>query len=117
MDFISLNIDLIVIVVILLAIFIFVSYKFLTQPSDKRKYQIKQMLLIMVTEAEKLYGSKTGKLKFSYVYGELITKLPYLRYIPLSVIESLIEESLEEMKHLLESNPRIAEIVNKDNSK
>lgn len=92
-------------------------YKFVTQPSSKQKEIIRTLLLNLVIESEKLFGSKTGKIKFSYVYSELITKLPYLKYIPLSVIETLIEESLEEMRHLLETNPKIAQIVNKEGEK
>lgn len=98
-------------IILLLIVLGYGVYKFVTQPSSKQKEQIKKVLLFLVTEAERLYGSKTGKLKLSYVYSELIIKLPHLRFIPLSVVEKLIEETLEDMRHLLETNPKVAEIV------
>lgn len=89
----------------------FSFYKFLTQPTAKQKEQIRIVLLELVILAEKIYGSSTGKVKLSYVYSELILLFPYLKYVPFSTVEKLIDEALDEMRHLLETNPKVAEIV------
>lgn len=112
MDLLLENYQLILGLVMIAVMIGFCIYKFFTQPSEKRKNQIRAILLNLVITAEKYYGSSTGKLKFSYVYSELITKLPYLKYIPLSVVEKLIDEALVEMRHLLETNDKVYRIVN-----
>lgn len=117
MELLLANYKLVLGIIVVLVVVGFGIYKFVTQPSSKQKEQIKALLLNLVIIAEREYSSKTGKIKFSYVYSELITKLPYLKYIPLSVIETLVEESLEEMRHLLETNPKIAQIINKEGEK
>lgn len=117
MEMILANYKLILGIIILVIMIGFGVFKFFTQPTTKQKEQIKKVLLILVTEAERMYGSRTGKLKLSYVYSELIIKLPYLKYVPLSTVEMLIEETLEEMRHLLETNPKVAQIVNNEGDK
>lgn len=114
MEMLFQNYKLILGVIVLLVAIGFATYKFITQPTSKQKEQIKVVLLSMVIYAEKEFSSGTGKLKLSYVYSELVTKLPYLRYVPFYVIESLINETLEEMRHLLETNPKVAQLVNKE---
>ena len=114
MEFLLANYKLILGIIIVIGLIIYSGFKFLSQPTSKQKERIRTILLNLVIMAEKEFGSKSGKLKFSVVYSELISKLSYLKYVPLSVVESLIEESLTEMRHLLETNPKVAEIVNKD---
>lgn len=89
----------------------FMAYKWISQPTSKQKEQIKAVLLQLVVTSEKKFGSKTGKIKFSFVYAELIKLLPYLKFVPLAVIEDLIEESLVTMRKLLESNVELKKIV------
>ena len=114
MDFILANYDTILIAIVVTISIGYGLLRFLTQPSTKQKEQIKAILLNLVIYAEEQFGSSTGKLKFSYVYSELVIKLPYLRFIPMNVIEQLVNESLEEMRHLLETNKEIARIVHKE---
>lgn len=117
MELILANHKIILGIVAIIVVMAFVIYKFFTQPTSKQKEQIRAVLLNLVTYAEAQFGSSTGKLKFSYVYSELITKLPYLRFIPMSIIEQLIEDVLDEMRHLLATNPKVAKIVNKEGEK
>lgn len=100
-DLLIQNIEIVVTLIIALIVLGAYCYSFITQPSDKRKARIKKVALSLVFMAEKEFASKTGKLKLAYVYTELITRLPYLRYVPLSVVEKLIEDALVEMKTIL----------------
>ena len=110
------NYKLVLGLIVLVIVIGFGVFKFITQPTSKQKEQLRVVLLELVLLAEKVYGSSTGKVKLSFVYSELVVKFPYLRYVPFSVIEKLIDETLEEMRHLLETNPKVAELI-KDNSK
>lgn len=79
--------------------------------TEKQKEVIKTVLLQLVIQAEAKFGSKTGKVKFSYVYGELLKHFEWLKYVPLEVVNELIEDSLSTMRHLLETNKNVREIV------
>ena len=114
MDLLIQYYDLILIIIVAICGMVFATYKWLSQPSSKQKEQIRTVLLQLVILAESKFGSKTGKVKFSFVYSELLKQLPYLRYIPLSVIEGLVEESLDTMRKLLESNVQVKKIVDGD---
>lgn len=106
--------DLILVVFVVVCALGYGVYKFITTPSEKQKEQIRTILLELVIQAETSFGSKTGKLKFSFVYGELLKHFTWLKHVPLTVIEQLIEESLDTMKHLLETNQNVREIVEGD---
>ena len=111
MELILANYKLILGLIALVIVIGFSIYKFLTQPTSKQKEQIKKFILILVIEVEATLGSETGKVKLSYVFNEQVAKFPHLRFIAFSTIEMLIEEALDEMRHLLETNPKVAEIV------
>ena len=65
-----------------------------------KKEIIYKMLYVLVDEAEALYGSKTGKLKFSYVLEKIYAMLPSTIkiFISYKTLEKWIEKALEEMK-------------------
>ncbi len=54
---------------------------------------VKKILLSLVIEAEQIYGSGTGKLKYNYVLGKTYSMLPSV--IKLFVSEKLLDEMLE----------------------
>lgn len=90
----------------------FMIYKFLGSPSEKQMEMIMTWLLMAVTEAEKEFGSGTGKLKLSKVYGWFIDKFPWLcKRVSVDEFNKLVEDVLVQMKHLIESNKRIADYV------
>lgn len=73
--------------------------------------KIREWLLIAVTEAERKFGSGTGKLKLVYVYDLFITKFPKLQaVIPYKVFTVLVDQALITMRKMLENN-KIAEIL------
>jgi hypothetical protein len=86
--------------------------KFLLQPSEKQIEQIMQWLLDAVTAAEKALGSGTGKLKLSRVYGWFVGAFPWLaRIIPIEMFNDLVDESLDSMREMIQTNPDVAEVV------
>lgn len=111
MEFIVANWD-----VILIGLFAVVGlgvggYQFVTKPSANQKEQIKAVLLQLVIVAEAKFGSNTGRVKFSYVYGELVKHISWVKYIPMVYVEQAVEQSLDTMRNLLESNKEIKGIV------
>lgn len=78
--------------------------------------QIRKTMLDMVVEAEKEYGSNTGKLKKSKVLNEIFDKYPVLKdYINQEDLEKqiddIIDENLEKMKEMLENNKDFRDFV------
>lgn len=61
--------------------------------------QVRQILLALVTQAEKAWGSGTGPIKFSDVYGRLPVIVTLL--FSQSDISDMIEDAVAEMKKLL----------------
>ena len=73
--------------------------------------KIREWLLIAVTEAERKFGSGTGKLKLVYVYDLFITKFPKLQaIIPYKLFTILVDQALVIMRKMLE-NEKIAELL------
>lgn len=107
-DFIMTNWESVLIVLAVVAVIIFLIVK-------DQKSIIYKMLYVLCDEAEKLYGSKTGKLKFAYVLERVYSLLPAVIkvFIPYSTLEKWIEEALVELKEFWKEQAKIAE--NKEN--
>lgn len=68
----------------------------------------KKICLSLVTKAEDLFGSNTGKIKKSYVVDELLNKYPILQEVTTreeleQELDKIIEDSLSQMKQILET--------------
>ena len=88
---------------------------FFNQPTKQQLAKVKEWLLYAVTMAEKELGSGTGKLKLRYVYDLFLTKFSWLaRLITFEQFSVLVDEALEEMKRLLESNTSVQQLVSKE---
>ena len=86
--------------------------KFTRLPKAEQLEKVKQWLLIAVTEAEKALGSGTGKLKLAYVYDLFVAKFPWLvKIISFETFSSLVDEVLDDMRKLIDTNPNINEYV------
>lgn len=73
--------------------------------------KVREWLLIAVTEAERKFGSGTGKLKLVYVYDLFITKFPKLQaIIPYKLFAVLVDQALVVMRKMLE-NDKIVEVL------
>ncbi len=97
------------IIVILAAI---KGFMFFTASKEKQVKQIEGWLLTAVTQAEKLYGGGTGRIKLSYVYDKFVERFPWLaKLLSFDDFSKYVDNALIEMRRLLESNKAVAAIV------
>lgn len=106
--------DLILIIIVAICGLVLSTIKLLSLPTTKKKQQLGIVLLNLVILAEAKFGQKTGRVKFSFVYSEILKQFTWVKFIPLSVVEDLIEDALAEMRKLLESNVKVKQIVEGD---
>lgn len=87
-------------------------YKFAGLPTEKQLKKVKEWLLYAVTMAEKELGGGTGQLKLRYVYDWFLQVFPWLaKMITFEMFSGLVDEALEEMRSMLESNRAVKEIL------
>ena len=91
----------------------YVNYKkFSGLPSEEQQNKIRQWLLFAVLEAEKIYSSGSGQAKLAYVYNLFLERFPSLApVIPFALFSQMVDEVLEQMRHLLETNASIKRYV------
>ena len=72
----------------------------------------KNWLVWAVSEAESVFGSKTGKLKLRYAYELAIERFPILaKLIPFSLFGKLVDGALIVMRDMIENNKDIADAI------
>lgn len=72
----------------------------------------KNWLVWAVSEAEKTFGSKTGRLKLRYAYNLAIKHFPILaKFIPFKLFSKLVDGALSVMRDMIENNKDIAEAI------
>ena len=87
---------------------------FLRLSKEKRMEMIKQWLILAVVKAEKELGEKTGQIKLRFVYDMFIKRFKFLsKIITFDQFSQLVDEALEAMRHLIETNQSIADYINK----
>lgn len=92
-------------------------YVFAKRPNTEQMKSVKEWMLFAVTKAEKEFGSGTGKLKLRYVYDMFIAKFPWLgKVISFAMVSMMVDDALEEMRHLLETNDAVESYVAAGNS-
>ena len=93
LDFLALNWDSILVILVFIGLIIFFAVK------GKKKI-VCQMLYALVTEAEKIYGSGTGSVKFAYVVEKVYSYMPAILkiFITYDALRDMIERALEEAK-------------------
>ena len=90
----------------------FYVWNFFQKPSAEIWSQVKAWMLLAVTFAEKELGSGTGKLKLRYVYDMFLDRFGTIaKYITFEQFSKLVDEALEEMRKLIESNKNIQEYI------
>lgn len=106
------------IVSIIIAIILVVAYEvylYVKKPSKETVKELTQWLLYQVANAEQLFGSKTGKIKLSYVYDKFCSAFPKLSNImKVDEFNSLVDDTLAILEHLLETNEQISNYVYKE---
>lgn len=112
MKFIVNNWFLIVVLVAAFGVTIYAVIRFLELPTAAQIAKVKEWLVYACMEAEKELGGKTGKLKLRMVYDMFLSKFSWLaKVVSFEQFSKLVDESLEEFKHLLESNKAVKNIV------
>lgn len=72
----------------------------------------KNWLVWAVSEAESVFGSKTGKLKLRYAYELAIERFPILaKLIPFSLFGKMVDSALAIMRDMIENNKNIADAI------
>lgn len=95
---------LVVIIACLVVAYVYVK-KFRNLPTQQQLEMIKAWLLAIVIEAERTFGSKTGKIKLSWAYSQFISAFPSLsEVISFELFSMLVDEVLEQMREILKSN-------------
>lgn len=88
------------------------AVQFLRLPKAEQLKNLKTWLLWAVTQAEKELGDGTGKLKLAMVYDMFVAKFPEMALVLSNErFSGLVDEALEEMKKMLETNKAAAKIV------
>lgn len=88
-------------------------YAFVKMPSTKQLNKVREWLLYAVTMAEQKLGGGTGQIKLRYVYDMFVTRFTWLaKVITFKMFSMMVDEALERMKAILESNPAVQELVN-----
>lgn len=86
----------------------FLSYKFI----QNEKVNVKEWLLLAVTEAEKALGSGTGKLKLRQVYQMFVETFPvFSKLIGFDTFATWVDDALATMYHLIATNTNINEYI------
>lgn len=104
------------VIVGIVAVFViagFAVYKFAGLPTKTQIIKVKEWLLYAVTVAESALGGGTGKLKLRSVYDMFLTKFPVMaKVVSFETFSSWVDEALDEMKKMLETNENIKNLVN-----
>lgn len=87
-------------------------YVFVKMPSDKQLNKVREWLLYAVTKAEKELGGGTGQIKLRYVYDMFVARFTWLaRVFSFEAFSMMVDEALERMKKMLESNKAMQTLV------
>lgn len=72
----------------------------------------KNWLVWAVTEAETLFGGKTGELKLRYAYELAVERFPMIaKFIPFTLFSKMIDSALDVMRDMIENNKNIADAI------
>ncbi len=111
MEFIIENWHIILAAVALGAVGGVLTYKFFKQPTSKQVAKVKEWLLVAVVEAEKKFGSGTGKLKLRSVYDLFVARWPWLaKIVTFETFSGWVDEALDTVEDWLKDDA-VAEYV------
>ena len=88
-------------------------YVFVKMPSDKQLNKVREWLLYAVTKAEKELAKKyKADYELRYVYDMFVARFTWLaRVISFEAFSMMVDEALERMKKMLESNKAMQTLV------
>lgn len=118
MKFIVENWFVIVAAVAAVAVAAYTTFTFFRMPDDKQLNKVREWLLYAVVVAEKELGAGTGKIKLRYVYDMFVARFDWLaEVITFEMFSMMVDEALDEMKEMLESNKAVQSLVKKEDAK
>ena len=78
----------------------------------KEKRNIREWLLLAVTEAERAFGGGTGAVKLRYVWEKAREVFPVLtKFIGFDAFSEMVEDRLADLEHILGTNTSLAEYI------
>ena len=90
-------------------------YDFWKLPLEKKYSKVKEWLLYIVAEAERILGSGTGALKVKFVYNEFINTFPVIsKFLSFDKFSKLVDVVLKEFNEILENNQAISDYIKKN---
>lgn len=97
--------------VVTTAVAVVLAVRFFKQPSGEQVAKVKEWLLVAVLEAEKQFGSGTGKLKLRSVYDLFVARFPWLaKIVHFETFSGWVDEALDTVEEWLKED-KIAEYV------
>ena len=106
------NWSLLVVIIAFVVVVLHYFKKFSGLPSEQQLAKVKAFLLAIVVEAERQFGSQTGKIKLSWAYSKFCETFPSLApVIPFETFSAMVDEVLEQMRYLLETNEAVKKYV------
>lgn len=112
MEWILSNWYLLVAIIAVLWMGAYALYRFYGLPSSEQLAKVREWLLYAVTIAEKELGAGTGQIKLRYVYDLFLNKFPWIaKLLSFEAFSKMVDETLEEMKHLIATNDHVNEFV------
>lgn len=92
-----------------------ILYRFFKMPTAEQLANVREWMLYAVIQAEKEWGSGTGRVKLRQVYDWFVQRFPALALvISFQTFAEMIDDALEEMRTILNENKNVARKVNAD---
>lgn len=100
---------------IIISVLLIISTVGNTRLNPNEIEKIRQWILYAMIEAEKKFGSQTGKIKLRYVYDLFIDRFSNLsRCISFEDFESIVDNTMETFNTLINTNEKLNEYVKGD---
>ena len=106
------NWSLLVVLIVFFVLMVRALRNYTELPTDEQMEKIRQWLLFAVIQAEKELGGGTGQLKLRYVYDLFLERFQSLSSVITFVMFSdMVDDALDRMRHLLETNEKVKDYV------
>ena len=89
----------------MVAVGVVLAVRFFKQPNSEQVAKVKEWLLFAVLEAEKEFGSGTGKLKLRTVYEMFVRIFPWVaKVVSFATFAAWVDEALETVEEWLKDD-------------
>lgn len=103
---------LLVAAIIVLLFLVIEVIRFFKLSPKKQLEKVREWLLLVVMQAEQIYGAGTGEIKLRYAYEQFIEKFPDVaKVISFETFSGLVDDALCEFEIMLEDNRKLTAIV------